>query len=96
MGIQLNINTILRSDEDYDLKIGGEYDFSKEGNHVLTDNMPIWLTKKDWTALAEVDVLSQTRGKDRTTAKFKVRHIYSEEEQKTLTEIFRRMYGDLF
>lgn len=98
MGIELHINTILRSDEPYKLKVGGEYDFLKEGKHIFADNMPIWLTKKDWTALAEIEVLSQSRDQKKTTAKFKVRYIYKPggEEQKALTEIFRRMYEPLF
>ena len=93
MGLKLNINNILRQNIKEKLKVGKEYPFEKEGLHVIADDIQIWLTKKDWTVLADIQVTSQQRKGDKTTGKYVVKHVYSGEEQKALTKIFRRMYG---
>lgn len=93
MGFSLNINNILRLDITEKLIVGKEYPFEKEGLHVLADDIQIWLTQKDWTPLMEIQVVSQTRANGKTTGTFLVKHVYGADEQKTLGEIFRRMYG---
>lgn len=93
MGFKLNINNILRSDDYGTLEIGKEYDFKKESLSLLADDIQIWLTKKDWTPLADIQVTSQTREGDQTVGKFVVKHVYESQEKTTLKEVFRRMYG---
>jgi len=93
MGFKININTILRQEINDSLEVGKEYPFKKEELCLLTDDIQIWLTKKDWTALAEIKVTSQKREDGQTTGTFIVKHIYKGEEQSKLTTIFRRMYG---
>ena len=95
MGIRLNINYILRSD-DFDitaLKEDKEYSFTKSGLHFITDTIQIWLARKDWTVLADIQVTSLTRTQNSTSGTFIVKHVYSDNEQKVVTEMFRRMYG---
>ena len=93
MGLNLNINYILRTDQNFDIKIGKTYKYTKEGLHFITDTIPIWLTKKDWTPLAEIIITSQSRKDNETKIEFKVLYIYNLEEQKLLHNILLRMYG---
>ncbi len=95
MGLKLNINFILRTDafDDVNLVVGQEYKFEKPGLHLISDTLQIWLTKKDWTVLADIQVTSLTRANDLTSGTFVVKHVYTGNEQKTVTEMFRRMYG---
>ena len=95
MGFHVELNCILRSDQKYDLKVGEEYKFTKSGSRVFFDNIPVWLTSSDWVARAEIRVTEQTRDpqKNQLTGKFRVEHIYSGEEQKMVTEMFRRMFS---
>lgn len=92
MGIKLKINYILRQDVDYDLEIGQEYEFEKE-LCLIADDISIWLTKKDWTVLAEIQITSQCRKGDKTTGTFLVKHVYSGDEQKYISTVLKRMYG---
>jgi uncharacterized protein (DUF952 family) len=99
MGFHIEINSILRSDETYSLEREKEYPFRKDGSRIFFDDIPIWLTKGDWTALAEIRVTSQSRTPAGVEGAFRVLHVYDGEEQKALTFIFRRMYaggGDPF
>ena len=93
MGFKLNVNNILRQDIDHELVVGKEYSFKKAGLNIIADDIQIWLTEKDWTVFADITILSQTRENDTTTGIYRVEYIYSGDEQKTLTDIFRRMYG---
>lgn len=93
MGLTINVNVILRQAINEPLEIGKEYTFKKEGHHLLADDIEIWLTKNDWTVLAEIQVTSQTRTQNTTNGTFVVKHLYEAAEQETLTAIFRRMYG---
>ncbi|MEO8581767.1 MAG: hypothetical protein ABI425_04325 [Patescibacteria group bacterium] len=92
MGFKINVNNILRYDIDVPVE-GKEYSFEKEELSLLADDIQIWLTKKDWTALAEILVTSQTRKDGKTVGTFIVKHLYSDNESQGLTDIFRRMYG---
>ena len=92
MGFKLSINNILRSEVAGELRVGQEYAFSKELS-VLADDIQIWLTKRDWTAVAEIQITSQTRSNGRTVGQFVVKHVYTPEESAVLTAVFRRMYG---
>jgi uncharacterized protein (DUF952 family) len=99
MGFHVEINSILRSDEAYSLERGKEHPFRKEGSRIFFDDIPIWLTRVDWTALAEIRVLSQSRTPAGVAGTFRVLHVYEGEEQEALTVVFRRMYagsGDPF
>lgn len=91
MGFKLNINFILRQNIE-DIESGKEYSFEKK-SCVITDDIPIWLCKKDWTALAEIQITSQKRKANKTSGTFVIKHIYGKAEQEALTNIFRRMYG---
>lgn len=93
MGFHVEINSILRSDDPITLQKGAVVDFRKDGSRVFFDNIPIWLTRNDWTALAEIQVVSQTRDGGGVSGKFRIRHIYGEDEQGPITEMFRRMYA---
>jgi hypothetical protein len=93
MGFKVEINSILRSDDYPALEVGAVYAFEKSGSRVFFDDIPIWLTRMDWTALAEIRIVSQTRLPDKITGNFRVLHNYKDEEQRGLTDIFVRMYG---
>jgi hypothetical protein len=93
MGIKININTILRYDAPEPLEEGKEYPFEKERLTLFADDIQTWLTRKDWTALAEIQVTSQQRRAGKTTGTFVVEHVYDGTEQQLLTGVFRRMYG---
>ena len=74
MGFHVEINSILRTDEPYQLARGSEHDFEKTGSRVFFDTLPIWLTSSDWTARAEIRVLSQTRTPTSVKGRFLVLH----------------------
>src|SRR4030095_12896403 len=93
MGFKINVNSILRYEVAEALEVGKEYPFEKEGLSLLADDIQIWLARKDWTALADIQVMSQQRKDGKTTGTFMVKHIYEGDEQQALTRIFRRMYG---
>lgn len=93
MGFKINVNNILRYELSEVIEEEKEYSFEKEELSLLADDIQIWLTKKDWTALAEILITSQTRKDGKTIGTFVVKHIYSLEESETLTSVFRRMYG---
>ena len=93
MGFTIEINSILRSDDDFDLSVGAGNAFEKDGSRVFFDNIPIWLTRSDWTALAEIKVVTQTRANGGVTGTFQITYAYEGAEQAVVTEVFRRMYG---
>jgi uncharacterized protein (DUF952 family) len=99
MGFHVEINSILRTDEPYLLKKGETFPFRKTGSRVFFDTLPIWLVTRDWTALAEILVVKQSRTPLATSGEFVVRHIYTPDEQAPMTAVFRRLYasgGDPF
>ncbi|TWU09731.1 DUF952 domain-containing protein [Allorhodopirellula heiligendammensis] len=99
MGFHVEINSILRSDQYAALKPGQVLPFKKSGSRVFFDDIPVWLTLSDWTALAEIQVISQARTPAGVNGEFQVLHVYSGKEQRRVTEMFRRMYaggGDPF
>ena len=93
MGFKVEINSILRSDDHRVLKVGATYPFEKSGSRVFFDDIPIWLTRMDWTALAEIQVISQERVPGNVRGQFRVLHIYQPDEQQVLTDVFIRMYA---
>jgi hypothetical protein len=93
MGFKIEINSILRSDEFPVLKAGATYQFEKSGSRVFFDDIPIWLARMDWTALAEIQVISQKRVSGNVSGEFRVLHIYEADEQELLTGVFVRMYA---
>src|SRR5262249_16463188 len=93
MGFHVEINSILRSDEPYLLERGREYPFRKEGSRIFFDDIPIWLARGDWTAVAEIRVIAQSRTPAAVEGPFRVRHVYGEDEQRALTQVFRRMFA---
>lgn len=93
MGFHVEINSILRSDENYALERGTEHPFRKEGSRIFFDDIPIWLAAVDWTARAEIRVIAQSRTPDAVEGTFRVQHVYSGQDQVALTVIFRRMYA---
>lgn len=93
MGFHVEINSILRSDDDFDLSKNAVNHFAKDGSRVFFDDIPIWLTRSDWTALAEIQVTTQTRTDAAMTGQFTVLHVYDAGEQKVMTDVFRRMYA---
>ncbi len=93
MGIQINVNTILRQDIPGPVEIGQEYPFEKDTLAFFADDIQIWLAQRDWTAVAEIQVTSQQRIDGKTVGTFVVEHVYDEADQALLTGVFRRMYG---
>lgn len=93
MGFKVEFNSILRTDDFQSVEVGKEYSFQKEGSRIYFDDIPIWLLKKDWTALAEIQITSQKRKENKVEGTFKVNDLYSGEEQKIMTAMFKRMYG---
>jgi uncharacterized protein (DUF952 family) len=96
MGFKLQVNSILRTDQTYELAVGAIFPFEKTGSRIFFDNIPIWLTDKDWTALADISIVSQTREKGQLTGTFRVDYLYHGDEQKFISNMFIRMYGGLF
>jgi uncharacterized protein (DUF952 family) len=86
-------SSILRSDTDYALRKGAICEFSKAGDNLLVEKAPIWLTRNDWAALAEIRVATQLCQGDRVSGSFVVLHVYGQIDQGQMTEMFRRMYG---
>jgi uncharacterized protein (DUF952 family) len=95
MGFKIEINSILRSDEYPELKRGNIYSFEKKGSRVFFDSIPVWLTNTDWTARAEISIVSQTLENQTLTGSFRVDYIYQGGEQQALSNIFVRMYAGL-
>jgi len=93
MGFSVEINCVLRSDEKHVLEVGSVCEFKKPGSRVFFDNIPIWLTRSDWTALAEIRVVSQTRDGKNLTGRFEVTHVYEGDEKKVMTDTFCRMFS---
>lgn len=93
MGFHVEINSILRSDDSYRLARGAENEFKRSGSRVYFDDIPIWLCRSDWTALAEIRVISQTRTSTEIEGRFRVLHVCTREEQNHLTIAFRRMFA---
>jgi uncharacterized protein (DUF952 family) len=93
MGFHIELNTILRTEQAYDLAVGGKFDFRKTGSRLFFDDIPIWLTTMDWTALAEIQIVSQSRTAKDVSGAFQVLHVYTGDEQAAVTSIFRRMYS---
>jgi len=95
MGFKIEINSILRSDSYPELERGKVYSFEKQGSRVFFDSIPVWLTNTDWTARAEISILSQTLENQTLKGSFRVDYIYQGEEQQVLSNIFVRMYAGL-
>jgi uncharacterized protein (DUF952 family) len=93
MGFHVEINSILRTDEDYTLVRGGECRFRKTGSRIYFDDIPIWLVRADWTALAEIRVTSQSRTPAAVEGTFRVLRVYSDAEQRAMTAVLRRMFA---
>ncbi|OGK22091.1 hypothetical protein A2866_04545 [Candidatus Roizmanbacteria bacterium RIFCSPHIGHO2_01_FULL_39_8] len=93
MGFKVEFNSILRTDEFQSIEVGKEYSFQKEGSRIYFDDIPIWLLKNDWTALAEIKITSQERKDSKVEGTFKVNYLYLGKEQKMMTRMFKRMYG---
>src|SRR5262245_5448662 len=93
MGFHVEINSILRTDEEHRLARGSEHPFRKAGSRVFFDDIPIWLARSDWTALAEVRVIAQSRTREAVEGVFRVLHVCTETERQVLTVAFRRMFA---
>ena len=94
MGFIAEFNSIIRSDDYPGVQKGSTYPFTKTGSRIVFDNIPIWLTRNDWTALAEIRVTTQTRTTAQVSGEFVVEHVYDAAEQAMLTGMFRRMYAN--
>lgn len=94
MGFHVEINSILRSDDYGELEVGRIYPFRKSGSRVFFDDIPVWLTRSDWTALAEIQILNQSRTPGELKGEFRVLHTYADKQQRQVTQMFRRMYSD--
>ncbi|KKQ24516.1 MAG: hypothetical protein US40_C0003G0058 [Candidatus Roizmanbacteria bacterium GW2011_GWC2_37_13] len=93
MGFKVEFNSIVRVDVPNTIKVGGEYSFNNEGSRVYFDDIPIWLVKKDWTAVGEIKVTKQERIDGKIKGNYKVLYLYSPEESEAITKMFKRMYG---
>ncbi|OGY40111.1 MAG: hypothetical protein A2418_03345 [Candidatus Brennerbacteria bacterium RIFOXYC1_FULL_41_11] len=61
MGFKVEFNSIVRIGVPENLEVGKEYEFQNEGSRVYFDEIPIWLLKKDWTAVGEIQIVHQER-----------------------------------
>ncbi|MBA6399398.1 DUF952 domain-containing protein [Colwellia sp. BRX10-4] len=95
MGFKIANNSILRSDDYVELVRGKTYPFERKGHQHLADNVPLWLTGTDWTARAEISVVSQSIENNNIKGIFRVDYLYQKDEQQILTNIFIRMYAGL-
>ena len=95
MGFKINVNSMLRSDNYPELLLGKIYSFEKAETDVYFDNVPVWLTRNDWSAQAEISIISQTLENNTLQGTFRVDYIYKEQEQQALTAVFTRMYAGL-
>ncbi|NQY38285.1 MAG: DUF952 domain-containing protein [Alteromonadaceae bacterium] len=95
MGFKVEVNSILRSDAYDTLQQGETYTFEKSGSRIFFDDIPVWLTRNDWTALAEISIVSQTRQGNKLTGQFRVDYKYQDDEQKAVTDVFIRMYAGM-
>jgi len=95
MDFKIEINSILRSDKYPELERGKIYTFEKQGNRVFLDNISVWLTNTDWTARAEISIVSQTLEDHSLKGSFRVDYVYQGDEQQALSNIFVRMYAGL-
>tara|TARA_R110001592_G_scaffold286882_1_gene555508 strand:+ start:857 stop:1468 length:612 start_codon:yes stop_codon:yes gene_type:complete len=95
MGFKIANNSILRSDDYAELVRGKTYPFERKGHQHLADNVPLWLTGTDWTARAEISVVSQAIENNNIKGIFRVDYLYQKDEQQILTNTFIRMYAGL-
>ncbi|WP_083690213.1 DUF952 domain-containing protein [Colwellia sp. UCD-KL20] len=95
MEFTAEINSIFRSDNYPELILGKIYSFEKKGSRIFFDSIPVWLTRNDWTAQAEISIISQTLENNTLKGTFRVDYIYQGSEQLTVTQMFMRMYSGL-
>ncbi|MBA6265066.1 DUF952 domain-containing protein [Colwellia sp. Bg11-12] len=95
MGFKIANNSILRSDDYTELVRGKTYAFERKGHQHLADDVPVWLTNIDWTARAEISIVSQSIENNNIKGIFRVDYLYQKDEQQTLTSTFIRMYDGL-
>lgn len=95
MGMKITLNSILKTKEKYDLKVGESYPFKKHGSRLYFDNIPIWLCDDKWTALADISILKQCKENGVTFGKFRVDYIYEGEEQTIVSNMFTRLYAGI-
>ena len=88
-------NAILRSDSYPELLRGEVYDFQENAMQLFAENIPVWLTNINWTAQAEITIITQSIEKQSIKGTFRVDYIYQGDEQKTLTNTFIRMYAGM-
>ena len=93
MGFKVEFNSIVRIDIPEKIEIGKEYEFENSGSRVYFDDIPIWLLKKDWTAVGEIQITHQERNGGNIKGTYKILHLYSPEESESLSRMFKRMYG---
>lgn len=93
MSLTIANNSILRSDSFTALARGESYNFAIESQQLFATNTSIWLSKLDWTAQAEISIVSQSLEGNKLQGSFRVDYIYQEDEQKLLTKTFIRMYA---
>ncbi|WDE04073.1 DUF952 domain-containing protein [Thalassomonas viridans] len=95
MGLSLTINSVLRSDHYSSLEVGQIYNFEKTACSSFFTNTPLWLAHNDWTARAEISIISQTLAGNTLTGQFRVDYIYRDDEQEAVTALFIRMYAGI-
>jgi uncharacterized protein (DUF952 family) len=95
MVFKIAINSILRLDNYPELTQGQIYTFEKQDSHMFFDNIPVWLANTDWTARAEISIVSQTLENNTLNGTFRVNYVYQKDEQQALSNIFVRMYAGL-
>ncbi|WDE13143.1 DUF952 domain-containing protein [Thalassomonas haliotis] len=95
MALSPAINSVLRADHYSSLNLGQEYHFEKTDCDSFFANTPLWLARNDWSALAEISIICQTRTGNTLTGKFRVDYIYQDDEQAAVTALFIRMYAGI-
>jgi len=95
MNFNLEINSILRTDDYSTLARGKIYPFKRRGSLKFVENTPLWLAYNDWSARAEISIINQSIENGIVEGVFRIDYIYQEDEKKVISRIFDRMFAGL-
>ncbi|WAJ72294.1 DUF952 domain-containing protein [Catenovulum adriaticum] len=90
------VNCILQTEQNNELTLGHCYSFTSTHSQNTLTGSQIWLTDTNLTALAEISIISQSLKNNKLSGQYRVNYLYKGEEQKTITQMFVRMFeGEL-
>lgn len=89
MGYPVKFNWVLKIDPPDDLRVGGDYRFSKPGTRVYPVGSLIDLIDLDRQTIAKITVTQCTQDEEATVGQYTVVKIYQAEEKNVLTTYWR-------